>query len=108
MANRTAPTQTEILSALEEAKTFVESHWAKKPILGVVCGSGLSGMADLVENPIEIDYGHIPHMPTPKVIGHAGKLVLGELDGAPVAVLCGRVHVYEGWPMWQVVDLEAS
>ncbi len=103
MANRTAPTQTEILNALEEAKTFVESQWDKKPILGVVCGSGLSGMADLVENPIEIDYGQIPHMPTPKVIGHAGKLVLGELDGAPVAVLCGRVHVYEGWPMWQVV-----
>ena len=103
MASTSTPTNAEILTALDEAKLYVEGHWEKKPRLGIVCGSGLSGMADLVENPIEIDYGQIPHMPTPKVVGHAGKLVLGELDGTPVAVLCGRVHVYEGWPMWQVV-----
>lgn len=82
---------------------MIQSRWPHTPVLGIVCGSGLSGMGDLVESAVAIDYSEIPHMPSPKVPGHAGRLVLGELDGAPVAVLCGRVHVYEGWPLWQVV-----
>ena len=103
MASEEQPTNAEILAYLDEASAYIQAQWNKTPLLGIVCGSGLSGMADLVENPIAIDYGDIPHMPIPKVVGHAGNLVLGELDGTPVAVLCGRVHIYEGWPLWQVV-----
>jgi purine-nucleoside phosphorylase len=94
---------TKVMSCLDEAQAFIQEAWGTRPVLGIVCGSGLSAMGDLVENAVSIDYGKIPHMPQPKVAGHAGKLVLGELHGTPVAVLCGRVHVYEGWPLWQVV-----
>jgi purine-nucleoside phosphorylase len=93
----------ELLRCLDEACDYVKGKAAQRPVLGIVCGSGLSEMGKLVENAVCLSYGDIPHMPTPKVPGHDGHLLLGELRGTPVAVLCGRVHVYEGWPLWQVV-----
>ena len=56
-----------------------------------------------MEEAVRIPYGQIPHMPSPSVVGHAGELVLGQLEGLPVAVLSGRVHAYEGHPMTDVV-----
>jgi len=62
----------------------------------VVLGSGLGGLADAVENPVEIPYGEIPGWPVSTAVGHAGVLVLGTVDGVPVAVMRGRAHLYEG------------
>ena len=67
-----------------------------RPRLAIVLGSGLGGLADAVENRVEIAYGEIPGWPVSTAVGHAGVLVLGDVDGVPVAVLRGRAHVYEG------------
>lgn len=66
------------------------------PGLAVVCGSGLGGLADAVRDSIIIPYADLPGFPQPGVAGHAGRLVLGRLEGAHVAVMQGRVHGYEG------------
>lgn len=66
------------------------------PGLAVVCGSGLGGLADAVRDSIIIPYADLPGFPQPGVAGHAGRLVLGRLEGASVAVMQGRVHGYEG------------
>ena len=67
------------------------------PRVALVLGSGLGAFADQVADRHEIPYSEIPHWPRSTAVGHAGKLVLGNVDGTPVAVMAGRVHLYEGY-----------
>jgi xanthosine phosphorylase len=66
------------------------------PSVGVVLGSGLGAVADAVRCAVVVDYEELAGFPRPRVEGHSGRAVLGELGGVPVAVLEGRAHVYEG------------
>ena len=66
------------------------------PRLGLILGSGLGGLADVLEGATALAYGELPGFPEPGVAGHGGRLVLGRLGGLPVAALQGRRHVYEG------------
>ncbi|MEJ1156819.1 purine-nucleoside phosphorylase [Prosthecomicrobium sp. N25] len=68
---------------------------APAPRVGVVLGSGLSGLADEVAEAVRIPYADLPGFPQAAVSGHRGELVLGRLAGTPVAVMAGRVHAYE-------------
>lgn len=67
-----------------------------KAKLGLILGSGLGNVADQIANAVRIPYNEIPFFPISTVIGHAGNLVLGELNGLPVVCCQGRVHGYEG------------
>jgi xanthosine phosphorylase len=69
-----------------------------KPTLGLVLGSGLGSLADQITDAIIIPYAELPNFPISTVAGHSGKLILGWLNGLPVACLQGRVHYYEGTP----------
>jgi purine-nucleoside phosphorylase len=71
--------------------------------VGVVLGSGLGGFASRLTDRLEIPYETIPHWPVSTAEGHAGRLVLGRLGELPVAVMAGRVHLYEGYRPDQVV-----
>ncbi|HXH04294.1 MAG TPA: purine-nucleoside phosphorylase [Candidatus Competibacteraceae bacterium] len=66
------------------------------PRLGLILGSGLGGLADELDEAVAIPYADIPGFPQSSVPGHAGELVLGRLEGVPLACLKGRVHAYEG------------
>jgi xanthosine phosphorylase len=68
------------------------------PRIGLILGSGLGAIAEAIEDAATIDYADLPGFPQTGVEGHAGRLVLGRLAGAPVACLEGRVHLYEGVP----------
>jgi purine-nucleoside phosphorylase len=68
---------------------------ASLPPIGVVLGSGLGSLADEVENAVSVPYIDIPGFPVPTVSGHAGRLVVGELEGQRVALFQGRGHYYE-------------
>lgn len=92
-----------LVARLDEAVSFVRAQWSTTPGLGVIAGSGLGSLGGLVEDAVRLPYDEIPNMPAPTVVGHAGQLVLGTLEGLPVAVLSGRVHRYEGHPMSDVV-----
>lgn len=92
-----------VLARLDAATAFVRNLSTLAPRLAVVAGSGLGALGDLVEGSVRIPYAEIPHMPAPKVEGHSGELVLGHLEGLPIAVLSGRVHAYEGHPLNDVV-----
>ena len=87
---------------LPEIDSIAEAIRAKtdiQPRVGLVLGSGLGGVADAIESPIEISIDEISGWPGSTVEGHAGKLVFGELEGQPVCVVQGRVHFYEGYSM---------
>ena len=81
---------------LEAAVHRIKEATDLEPRVGVVLGSGLGGLADALENRVEIPYGEIPGWPVSTAAGHAGVLVLGEVDGIPIAVMRGRAHLYEG------------
>jgi xanthosine phosphorylase len=67
-----------------------------EPRVGVVLGSGLGAVAGAVRDPVEVPYADLPGFPRPSVEGHGGTAVLGRIGEAPVAVLQGRAHLYEG------------
>jgi purine-nucleoside phosphorylase len=92
----------DLYTQIQEALASVRGR-ASQPIeLGLVLGSGLGALADSVEQAVSIPYSEIPHFPRATVFGHAGELVLGQLDGLQVAVMKGRIHYYEGYTMQQV------
>lgn len=74
------------------------------PQIAIVLGSGLNGFADeCVEPETIIPYGEIDRFPTSTVKGHKGRFVFGKVGGVKVAVMQGRVHYYEGYPISDVV-----
>jgi purine-nucleoside phosphorylase len=75
----------------------------RKPTLGIILGSGLGNFASQVEDAVTIPYAEIPHWPPSTVQGHSGKLVIGSIGGVDVAIMQGRVHAYEGYPISEVV-----
>ncbi len=80
----------------EQAAAFVRSRTALVPQVALVLGSGLGAFADTLTGSVRIPYADIPHFPRPTAEGHAGNLVLGQVGGAAVAAMQGRVHLYEG------------
>lgn len=86
-----------------EAAEFIRSKYDKEIKIALVLGSGLGAFADDLENAVRISYEEIPHFSRSTVEGHAGQLVLGEIDGVSVAVQQGRFHYYEGYEMSQVI-----
>lgn len=102
----------ELERRIEEAAAFVGSRLASAPALAspglaFVLGSGLGGVTELLdaEPRIRIGYGEIPHVPVGHVEGHAGELLGGIAAGAPVLVLSGRAHPYEGFSHREVTIL---
>ena len=69
-----------------------------RPRLGVVLGSGLGGLEERFRDAVSVPAGEIPGWPEPRVSGHAGRVVMGELAGVPAVGLAGRAHLYEGHP----------
>ena len=86
-----------------EAAEYIRSRYAHSISAAIVLGSGLGAFADEVEDPVWIPYEEIPHFASSTVHGHAGRLVLGKVEGVSIAVQQGRFHFYEGYDMEQVI-----
>jgi purine-nucleoside phosphorylase len=78
------------------AARYITSRGGLKPRLGMILGSGLGEVVDALEDLRRLPYGSIPNFPRSTVVGHAGELALGHWHGVPTAMLCGRMHLYEG------------
>lgn len=88
-----------LLEKINETKSFLEKKGMAKPEFGLILGSGLGELADEIENALLLDYADIPNWGQSTVVGHAGKLVYGDLAGRKVLALQGRFHFYEGNPL---------
>ncbi len=94
--------ETERVAALAAA---LEERGVRTPRVGVVLGSGLAPLENLLEGAEAIPYGDLPGIPPPTVEGHDGKVLFGSRRGVELALLCGRVHLYEGRSPAEVVRL---
>ncbi|HTI42757.1 MAG TPA: purine-nucleoside phosphorylase [Vicinamibacterales bacterium] len=88
---------------VEEAVAHIRTRCPTLPETAIVLGSGLGDFADTLLDAIAMPYADLPHWPPSRVIGHAGRLVIGTVAGKRIAVLSGRVHFYEGHDLASVV-----
>lgn len=86
------------LHNIEETAAYIRQKAPGfQPEIGMILGSGLGLLAEEVTNAIYLPYEEVPYFPVSTVPGHAGRLVLGELEGKKVIVMQGRFHFYEGY-----------
>jgi purine-nucleoside phosphorylase len=88
---------------IEEAAASIRGRCGPLPEIAVVLGSGLGDFADTLLEAIATPYGEVPHWPASRVVGHSGRLVIGNVAGKRIAALAGRVHFYEGHDLATVV-----
>ncbi len=81
----------------------IASSAGRRPKVAVVLGSGLGAFGEELSDRMEVPYSDIPEWPVSTAVGHAGKLVFGCVEGTEVAVMSGRVHLYEGYTPAQVI-----
>lgn len=93
---------TSLYERAEHATRIIRARTTVEPRIAVVLGSGLGGFADDFEDPVGIPYEEIPGFARSTVQGHAGRLVIGKVDGTPVVAMQGRVHYYEGHSLEEV------
>ena len=92
----------DLFTRAESAAAFVHAQTRLRPQIGLVLGSGLGAFADELTDAVRIPYAQIPTFPNSTAIGHAGQLVIGKAGEVPVAVMQGRVHLYEGYSASEV------
>ncbi|HTC61487.1 MAG TPA: purine-nucleoside phosphorylase [Candidatus Saccharimonadales bacterium] len=98
---KSKPTQNFVRA--DVAAKFILTKTKLRPRIGVVLGSGLGGFANEIAGATRIEYRNIPNFPRSTAIGHAGRMVIGKVTDVPVAVMQGRVHMYEGYSPQEVI-----
>ncbi len=88
--------------AVAQAAAAVRARWKTPPEIAIILGTGLGGLGREITLECAIPYGEIPGFPLSTVETHAGKLLLGTLEGRPVAAMQGRFHSYEGYPLQRI------
>jgi purine-nucleoside phosphorylase len=96
-------TSQTVYERVEHAARTIRSRYAEEVRVALVLGSGLGAFADDLEDAVIIPYEEIPGFARPTVEGHVGRLVLGKIEGVPVAVMQGRFHYYEGYAFEDVI-----
>jgi len=91
-----------IYDQIQESLQFIRSQWSGTAKVGIVLGTGLGNLAKQIRAEATIPYEQIPHFPRSTVETHAGNLVVGTLNGVPVAAMEGRFHAYEGYDPKQI------
>ena len=91
-----------MLEKIRQTAEFIRKEVGKLPKIGVILGTGLGQVTELMQISKQIDYKDIPNFPVSTVEGHSGKLIFGELGGKYIMAMSGRFHYYEGYDMKQV------
>src|SRR5580698_11604003 len=93
---------TDLFTLAESAAQLLLTKTPLRPRIALVLGSGLGGFADSLTDATRIPYAETPAFPRSTAIGHAGQMVIGKSAAVPVAVMQGRVHLYEGYSAHEV------
>jgi purine-nucleoside phosphorylase len=93
-----------LFEKIQASASFIQERIKNTPHTGIILGSGLGGLADMIDKDTEIRiaYTDIPDFPASTVKGHDGCLIFGKIGGAGVMLMSGRFHYYEGYSMEEV------
>lgn len=87
---------------VKKAVEFLKERISVSPTIGIVLGSGLGRIAEVIESPQVIKYADIPGFPVATAPGHKGELIFGKLSEKDAVLMNGRFHYYEGHSMQDV------
>lgn len=87
------------LAQIDAAAEFIRGCTKHQPSVGLILGSGLGPLADQIQEADTVPFDDIPGFPTSTVLGHSGRLVIGQLEERKVLAMQGRAHYYEGHSM---------
>ncbi len=96
------PTGENSTSRVQQSADAIRAFGSLEPEIAIILGSGLGPLADELENPTAISFADLPGFPVSTAPGHAGRVVLGTLEGKRAIAFQGRVHVYEGYSAQEV------
>jgi purine-nucleoside phosphorylase len=88
---------------VQETVKFLKENGIFNPDYGIILGTGLGDLADIIEIEKVIPYQNIPNFPVSTVEGHSGELIFGTIGLKKVIAMRGRFHFYEGWSIEQTV-----
>lgn len=88
---------------ITKAVEFIKAKITDAYEIGIILGSGLGTLGEKIENPQYVDYADIPGFPVSTAPGHVGRFIFGSLNGKKVMCMQGRIHLYEGYPVENVV-----
>jgi purine-nucleoside phosphorylase len=91
-----------LFDKIQATASFIQDKITSAPKVGIILGSGLGGLTDIISNASEIPYANIPNFPLATVKGHGGRLVFGKIGACEVMLMAGRFHYYEGYSMEEV------
>lgn len=94
--------KTYALKEIDKIAEEIRSRISIQPKIAMILGSGLGPLSEAVQNPTVIPYHELPGWPVSTVEGHAGDLVIGQLEGQDILVMNGRIHYYEGYSPKQI------
>lgn len=92
----------QLYDQIQECIQYIRRHTNSQPKVGLVLGTGLSGLADEIQDAFVLNYTDLPYFPTATVASHRGQLIFGTLAGQAVVAMAGRFHYYEGYSMQEV------
>ena len=97
------PIHTDEYQLVQEAASYIKRKMPFIPKVGIILGTGLGGWVNSLDIIEEINTSEVPHLVSPKVVSHKGRLSFAVINDVPVAILAGRIHYYEGHEMNEVV-----
>ena len=93
-----------MIEKINEAKDFISELINNQKIeTMIILGSGMGGFEENYDPLYQVDYSDIPNFLAPSVEGHAGKLSIVSINEKLTAILSGRAHYYEGYPIQDLV-----
>ncbi len=85
------------VAQVDEAVAFLRARLPVLPDICLMLGTGLGGLAGALDVGWESGYGEIPYFPVSTAPEHAGRLLVGRIGNATLALFQGRFHFYEGY-----------
>lgn len=90
------------LEDVDRAAGYIRQKSSLQPRLGLILGSGLGSLAESVQEATRLEGREIPGWPAASIVGHAGRVHVGRLEGQAVLLMQGRAHFYEGHSMARI------
>ena len=90
-----------INSLIAESVNFIRKRYKIQADVGIILGTGLNELINIIDIHLEIPYHEIPHFKNSTAPSHHGKMLFGTFNNKNIIIMQGRLHCYEGYSALQ-------